>query len=187
MNRRSMLVGLGAAAAASPLLAQGMQGMPGMAMGPEETNYMQRTKELGSLSLLTSREAMHRGVQGPMVLQFVKFEIAEQETIGDILMGMQMPSMGANGTVVPPTDEQAMSALNPEGRAMIMRMRALQGPEFERAYIMGQMDVHHRLLTVQEGYLSQGHMRGALNVAKLAKGMITEHLQLLSDIQGHMA
>lgn len=191
MNRRKLLTGLGAAAAAAPLLggsglAQGpLDRFEHMGAGPTEMRYMDETKHVGSLSLLMSREALHRA-QNPKVLEFAKFEVAEQETIADILMGMTMPPDQATGVVTPPSTEMAMGNLRPEDRAMLMQLRGMNGPGFEQQYITGEIDGHNKLLRIQQMYLDQGHMRDTLNVAKLAKGMITEHLQLLSDIQSHM-
>jgi putative membrane protein len=156
-----------------------------MGPGPMEMRWMDETKHVGSLSLLISREAVRR-VQGPKVLEFAKFEVAEQETVADILMSMTMPPDQVSGQVVPLTEQQAMGNLTPEGRGIVMKLRGLQGPEFERQFIMAEVQGHQRLLSIQQDYLDSGHMRGAINVAKLAKGMIKEHLQLLSDIQSHM-
>ncbi len=190
MNRRNILAGLGAAAATpfflKSLSAQGPGMGPGMSQGmgpgPMEMHYMEETKHVGSLSLLISREALHRA-QNPKVLEFAKFEVAEQETIADILMGMMMPPDQVSGVVVPPTNEQAMANLSGEGRMNFMRLRAMNGPGFEAEFITAEINGHQKLLSIQQNYLDQGHSRGAINVAKLAKGMITEHLQLLSDIQ----
>ena len=188
MNRRDLMVNLGAAAsatlAARPLLAQGGPMM--MGPGPGEMRYMDETKQVGAMSLVASREALHRA-QNPKVLEFARFEVAEQETIADILMGMTMPPDQASGVITPPMEQQLMMSISPEGREALQRLRGMDGPGFEREYIMAQVGAHQRLLRIQQSYLDAGHMRNALNVAKLAKGMITEHLQLLNDIQNRMS
>jgi putative membrane protein len=63
-------------------------------------------------------------------------------------------------------------------------MRAApSGTEFDREYLAAQATGHLELLRIQETYLNSGrNNRDFINVAKLARGMIKEHLQLLADI-----
>ncbi|WP_187144435.1 hypothetical protein [Microvirga massiliensis] len=52
---------------------------------------------------------------------------------------------------------------------------------------MGQIEGHRELLQIQERYLaSNPQNREHMNVAKLARGMIKEHIALLDDIQKKM-
>ena len=71
---------------------------------------------------------------------------------------------------------------------MIQRLQNTQpGEAFDRQYLQGQMEGHSALLQVQTQYL-QGNpqSREHVNVAKMARGMITEHIALLEDIQSKM-
>jgi predicted outer membrane protein len=51
-----------------------------------------------------------------------------------------------------------------------------QGADFDKEYLMGQLDGHKKLLMIQEDYLKVGQNREHLNTAKLARGMINEHI-----------
>ena len=55
--------------------------------------------------------------------------------------------------------------------------------DFRPDYVEAEIEGHNRLLQIQEGYISVGKDQGQLNVAKLARGMIKEHLALLAAIE----
>jgi putative membrane protein len=57
------------------------------------------------------------------------------------------------------------------------------GKNFDRDYVDAEIQGHNKLLQIQNTYLASGKNETQIDVAKLAKGMITEHLALLSDIQ----
>ena len=62
-------------------------------------------------------------------------------------------------------------------------MRAKAGVDFDRAYLDAQTKGHLELLSIQETYLGSGQNNlNSTNVAKLVRGMIKEHVQLLADI-----
>lgn len=200
MQRRLVLSSL-AALAATPVLAQtGENGTgvppnpqtpaaaPAMKVAPPITAsdaaeaHMKNTKAVGSLSLVVSRIAAGK-VKHPAVKQFTSFEIAEQETIADILKGMMMPGAAPLGTVNPPTDAELMGNIDPAGKAVVEKMRAMKaGPDFDRAYVKAQIEGHRKLLEIQETYLTKPDNTDETNVAKLARGMIKEHLALLADM-----
>ncbi len=187
MKRRNMLSYLGSLAAL-PILgrtafSQSMQMTPDHQQpGPEAVQHMQQTAAVGSLSLLVSREALNK-VHAPKLLQFAKLEVAEQNTISDIIKGMNLPASQAQGTVVPPSDDEAKSHLDPDGRNNYAKLQGLSGDTFEKAYLQVEIDGHQKLLAIQNSYLSKGHNREELDLAKLAKGMIQEHLELLHDLK----
>ena len=56
---------------------------------------------------------------------------------------------------------------------------------FDREYVRAQIDGHNRLLQIQQAYLRAPDDLDQTNVAKLAQGMIKEHLALLGDMEGH--
>ena len=201
MHRRLLLSSL-AVLAAGPALAQandtGTGGVPpnpqapapapAMKVAPPITvsdateAHMKDTTAVGSLSLLISRLAAGK-VKRPAVRQFTSFEIAEQETIADVLKGMMMPGAAPLGTINPPTDAELMGNIDPAGKATIEKMRAMKaGPDFDRAYVKAQLDGHRKLLEIQDAYLAKPDSAGEANVAKLARGMIKEHLALLADL-----
>ena len=57
------------------------------------------------------------------------------------------------------------------------------GPDFDKAYIKAQVEGHRKLLEIQEAYLAKPDNADEANVAKLARGMIKEHLALLGDLE----
>jgi predicted outer membrane protein len=88
-----------------------------------------------------------------------------------------------------PGDAEVEQNLDQRGRETLERMRAEPaGAEFDRAYLGALANGHLEQLRIQETYLDSGRgSRGdAVNVAKLARSMVKEHLQLLSDIESGM-
>ncbi len=145
--------------------------------------HMKNTMTVGSLSLATSRIAASK-VTAPRLKQFVGFEIAEQETIADILKALMMPNSPASGAVKPPSEAEVMQNLDAKGKEVVSKMHEMKaGKAFERDYIKAQIDGHKMLLEFQEAYLKVADNLDETNVAKLAKGQIVEHLTLLSDLE----
>jgi hypothetical protein len=87
---------------------------------------------------------------GDMVKMFAKFAVAEQETIADILMSMTMDK--AQGALKVPTDSEVEAMLDPAGKEMVTKLKAMKGADFDKTN------------------------REHLNTAKLARGMINEHI-----------
>lgn len=175
MDRRHLLVALAATCVAAPALAQqtqSSQSVPDAAhqMGEAETKHLQQTLATGSVALETSRIAREKA-QNADVKQFAQFEIAEQETIAEILRAM-VPQ----GAAAPQPDAK--------GRELLQQaQQAKAGKEFDRDYVAGQIDGHRQLLAIQEDYLKNGRNREHVAIAKLARGMIKEHLTLLETMQ----
>jgi putative membrane protein len=170
---------------AEPAPAPAMKIAPpaGSAVSPALTEHMTRTLAVGSLSLATSRIALAKA-KNPTVRQFAEFETAEQETIADILKSKMMPDLKPSGDVKAPTDADVAGNLDPKGRALVEKMTGLKaGAGFDRDYVKAQIDGHKDLLAIQETYLKAADDPGEINLAKLARGMIKEHLTLLGDLQ----
>ena len=152
-------------------------------MSDASAKHLKGTMEVGSLSLATSRIAADK-VKHAGLKQFTAFEIAEQETIASILKAMMMPGAPPSGLVKPPTDAELMGNLDNEGKAVVMKMHDMKaGAAFERDYVKAQIEGHRKLLALQEAYLAAPTDLNETNVAKLAKGMITEHLALLAALE----
>lgn len=211
MERRIVLVGL-AALAATPALAQSAPTSPPPATdapaapapaapAPEPAPAMKMdqpldisdavkthrkdTMAVGALSLALSRIAQPK-VKGQQLKQFTEFEIAEQDTTGDILKTMMMPGVKPMGEVKAPTEAELMAALDPADKAMVEKMHAMKaGEAFDHAYLKAEIEGHQKLLAIQTAYLKAADNLDETHVAKLAKGMILEHLTLLSDIEKH--
>ena len=146
---------------------------------------MQQTMVVGSLSLAVSRVAEQKA-RFPKLREFAQLETAEQETLADVLKSLQSPGL-VNGTVTHPSEAELEEHLDPAGREMLQKMRSAQaGAMFDRAYLDAQTDGHQQLLRIQDDYLRSGGNPDNINVAKLARGMIKEHLQVLADIKMEM-
>ncbi len=167
--------------------ADGMTSADGAteAMGEAEMTHTEETGKLGSMSLLQSRLAATKATD-PKVKMFAEFEVAEQETVGDILKSMKMGMNEAQGALMPPTDEEAMSMAGPDAQAMLEEMEAISGAEFDKAYVAANLEGHQKLLAIQKDYLTAGTNREHLSVAKLARGMINEHIAHLEELQSLM-
>ena len=189
MNRRLILTSLASFAAApaflGPALAQNAPAPAGgrMQLSAARQTHIRDTMAAGSLSLLISRIAEPR-VRTPMLKQFAGFEIAEQETIASILTAIQNGE-APNGAISSPSDAEATQNLDPAGRATVEKLRQMNASvAFDREYIRAQIDGHNRLLQIQQAYLRAPDDLDQTNVAKLAQGMIKEHLALLGDMRG---
>ena len=184
MQRRNVVAGLGFALL-YPTLASAQSGPASdKTMGDAETQHMKRTMTVGSLSLATSRIALKKATDAD-VKEFAQFEVAEQETIADILKSMKDGSV--SGTVKAPSESEVEANLDADGKAMLQKLEAVKaGATFDKDYVKGQIDGHDMLLKIQEDYLASGKNPQAIAVAKLARGMIKEHLTLLKDLQENL-
>lgn len=151
-------------------------------MGEAETTHAKDTGMVGSLSLLQSRLAVEKASDAK-VKMFATWEVAEQETIGDILKSMMDDAPdAAEGALQPPTDDEAMAMVDAAGKTKLEELEALSGAEFDKAYVTANLEGHQKLLTIQETYLTSGTNREHLSVAKLARGQVTEHIDHLEEL-----
>jgi putative membrane protein len=206
MDRRIVLAGL-AAAITAPALAQtsgspstrqpgaaagstggasGASRMGGQQMTQADMQHMQQTMQLGMVALETSRIAQQKA-QNADLKRFATFEVQEQTTLSEVLHSMMEPTATSATGAASGTSAPAMQ-MDAQSREMIQRLQNTQaGEAFDRQYLQGQMEGHSGLLQVQTQYLqSNPQNREHVNVAKMARGMITEHIALLEDIQTKM-
>jgi len=206
MDRRIVLAGL-AAAITAPALAQtsgspstrqpgaaagstggasGASRMGGQQMTQADMQHMQQTMQLGMVALETSRIAQQKA-QNADLKQFATFEVQEQTTLSEVLHSMMEPTATSATGAASGTSAPAMQ-MDAQSREMIQRLQNTQaGEAFDRQYLQGQMEGHSGLLQVQTQYLqSNPQNREHVNVAKMARGMITEHIALLEQIQTKM-
>ncbi|QRM29921.1 DUF4142 domain-containing protein [Microvirga sp. VF16] len=172
-------------------LRQGQASAPA-AMGQQQSQadqqYIQQMLALSTISLQQSNFA-HGKAQNPRVKRFAEFEIGEQNLLTEIMQSFADPSATASTTrgaqaaastapELPPSDAQAMERLS----------KAQPGAAFDKDYVALQIEGHQKLLKLQENHLQQASgNREMTNIAKLARGQITEHLALLQDIQKELA
>jgi predicted outer membrane protein len=182
MNRRLLLASI-ATVSASRIAAQTIA-PPAPApseMSDAQRKHIKDTMAVGSLSLILSRMAKPK-VSHPPLKQFMDFEIAEQETVAGILKAIQT-NAAPSGSTPSPSDADLMQNLDDAGKASVEKLHALRaGSEFDHDYIRYEVEGHRKLLDIQEVYLKAPDNLDQTNVAKLARGMIKEHLTLLADL-----
>jgi predicted outer membrane protein len=207
MDRRIILAGL-AAAFTAPALAQtsgpptarqpgaagsaGASPMSWQQMTQADMQHMQQTMQLGMVALETSRIAQQKARNADLK-RFATFEVQEQTTLSEVLHSMLEPAAtSATGSAAQPSTGSGTSTpamqMDAQSREMIQKLQNTQpGEAFDRQYLQGQMEGHSGLLQVQTRYL-QGNPqnREHMNVAKMARAVITEHIALLEDIQTKM-
>jgi putative membrane protein len=182
MNRRFLIASI-ATLPASRVVAQAMNPpAPAPSAGTDaQQKHLRDTMAVGSLSLLLSRIAQPK-VTHPLLKQFTQFEIAEQETVADVLKAFKK-NAAPKGTIQAPTDAELMQNLDEAGKASVEKLRAQPaGAQFDRDYIRYEVEGHRKLLDIQEVYLRSPDNLDETNIAKLARGMIKEHLTLLADM-----
>jgi putative membrane protein len=186
------LAAVPAALAAGPLFAQesganaNATAGGAMPMGEAEMKHMQDTMRVGGLALLSSRVAQQQA-SDPLVQAFAKWEVAEQQAIGDVLksigqMGQGGQAMQVSGQLQPPSDDEIMAMLGDQEKQMLQQMQGLSGAEFDQAYMQAQLEGHQQLLQIQENYLQSGQNIHHVHVAKLARPTIVEHIEHLQGM-----
>ena len=202
MDRRALLGGLAAALVVAPALAQTSGSSPAMPpassgnmpmnrtggqMTQADMQHMQQTMQLGMVALESSRIAMNK-VRNDDLKRFANFEVQEQTTLSEVLRSMMDPgATAATGSAGSQPGQSAMPAMQMDASArdMMQKMQNQQaGAEFDKMYLEAQLQGHRDLLQVQERYLqSNPQNREHMNVAKMARGHIREHIAMLEEMQ----
>jgi putative membrane protein len=207
MDRRALLGGLAAALVVAPALAQTGGSAPatpsgssgtvpmnrtGGQMSQADMQHMQQTMQLGMVALESSRIAMNK-VRNDNLKRFANFEVQEQTTLSEVLQSMMEPaataSTGSAGNQASPSNMNVPPMqMDASARDMMQKMQNQQaGAEFDKMYLQAQLQGHRDLLQVQERYLqSNPQNREHMNVAKMARGHIREHIAMLEEMQQTM-
>jgi len=145
-----------------------------------ESDYFRQVMAIGGLTLLVSRMAQER-VKVPKLKKFAELEVAEQETLGEVLKALQNPGTVNAGW---PSEAEIEDRLVPVGRQLLQKIRAGESDiDFAREFFLLQLTGHQQLLRAHEDYLKVGKNPASIRVAKLADQMTREHLHLLADIK----
>ena len=128
------------------------------------------TLTVGSLALQSSQLASQRATLAK-VKQFAEFEIAEQLTLAQVLADTPAPPVTSLDSTHA-AQLQALSSLPP-------------GHSFDVQYVTLQLQGHHELLGIQNGFLQvQPSMSSdAVHIAMLARTTIQMHLVLLEELR----
>jgi predicted outer membrane protein len=163
MDRRNALTLL-AIAIAAPTTARAAGEAP---IGDAEKEHAMHTLAVGSVSLETARVAEQKA-ENSWVKKFAQYEVAEQTTIAEILK-----STGATAAKL--TDKQL---------EMIQKIKdAKAGARFDEEFLADQLAGHHELLNIQDSYIEKGKDEAAINLSKLARAQIKEHIDLIETIR----
>jgi putative membrane protein len=168
-------------------MRQGQASAPagmGQQQSEADRQYVQQTLAVGTVALQASNFALAKA-QHPQVKRFANFEVAEQNALADVLHSFADPATTASTTAGAQSAASTAPELPQKDAAAMERMsRAQPGPAFDKDYVAMQIQGHQELLSIQERYLqSNPGNREAMNVAKLARGQIKQHLALLEDMQ----
>jgi hypothetical protein len=117
MERRVMLIGLAATLTATQAGSQTLP-QPTARSAPDgafraATDHIKKTLAAGSLALATRRIAAPK-VKSEALKQFVKFEIAEQETIATVLNALTMPDSPPPLEAKAPSDAELAGNIDPK-------------------------------------------------------------------------
>jgi putative membrane protein len=183
--RRIILAALAAVTMTSSSPAQTpLEKMPSPAASEQE--YVRQSLTASAFALAASRLAASK-TKTDDLREFAQLETAEQETLADVLKSLTAQNASTSDRMIRrPGDAEVEQNLDQRGRQMLERLRAEPaGAEFDRAYLGALANGHLELLRIQETWLDSGRTnRGdVISVAKLARNMVKEHLQLLSDIE----
>ncbi len=183
--RRTILAALAVVVATSSL-AQTQADKPDAAAAPDQ-EYVRQSLAASSLSLAISRIASQKA-QADDLKEFAQLEEGEQETLVGVLRSLSVQTINDRTLVRRLGDVEVEQHLDQRGRQMLEKLRAeAAGAEFDRDYMGAQATGHLELLRTQEAYLDSGQNNAnIINVARLARSMIKEHLQLLADIESGM-
>ena len=109
-----------------PRLAQNKSSTSGSSstQSAAKQKYIKDTLAVGSLSLILSRMALPK-LNTAQLKQFAEFEIAEQETVADVLTALKT-NAAPTGAIPTPSDAEAMQNLNETGKATVEKFRKLQ-------------------------------------------------------------
>ncbi|KAB0266083.1 DUF4142 domain-containing protein [Microvirga brassicacearum] len=154
----------------------------GQQQSQADAQYVQQTLAAGTVSLQQSNFALSKA-QNPRVKAFAGFEVAEQDTLADVMHSFADPaSTASTGAVQAASTAPELAAA--DAAAMEKMSKAEAGPAFDRDYVAAQLKVHEDLLNIQERYLQNADgNREIANLAKLARGQIKEHLAVLREMQ----
>ena len=172
MIRRTILAGL-AGAGFAPTLVRSAAAQPTMVQGARPPAEVARDA-LGDMAfaLATSELAMQRGTN-PLVRTFAQMEAEEQMAFAEArrMVGLPLP---------------APSMMDPGEQQMMQQLQSLNGAEFDRMYVTGQIRGHQELLDTHSAIAQAGATKEERMLATVAVPAIKTHLSMLQGIQQQM-
>jgi putative membrane protein len=173
MERRTAVLAFSAGALPffAPMVRRAAYAQAPANMMPRDLGqYKTMTLMVGSLALQSSQLASQRA-NLVKVKEFAGFETAEQLTMAQVLTDEPKPSV---------------ASLDSSHAAQLQTLSsAQQGHAFDVQYVALQLQAHHELLDIQNGFLqAQPSMSSdVVHIAMLARTTIQMHLVLLEELQ----
>ena len=172
---------IAAVLAATVLPAFGLAQTPQRSAAAVE-EYCRHSLAVSAVALAASRMAQKKA-QMDDLREFARLEEEEQATLAEVVT-----ASGAAAAIAGNPIAGNQRRLDRRGRLLLWNLRAkAPGAAFDRAYLAAIADAHAELLGLQEDYLAAAPGDGGLvAVARLARTLVREHLQLLADIETTM-
>jgi len=175
IDRRAALLSLATASVAIPAILTAFpalaQTTPAEGSG-DQSDYVKQTLTVGTVALKTSEIAAEKATD-PMVKEFATLEVAEQKTIASILSATEA---GKTPPELPAEEQAKIDDLNAKEA----------GPEFDAAYIDGQIEGHNKLLQIQQTISGETEATVEAITARLAEQAVTSHLAMLNHIKSEL-
>ncbi|WP_165585538.1 DUF4142 domain-containing protein [Roseococcus sp. SYP-B2431] len=161
MIRRNVFAGLAGTAMLAPLI------LPAAAQGGD-LELRRRIVSASTFSLMTSRLAPNHAAAAT-VKTFAGFEVAEQTSI---MQAMELAAL--------PVGQVQMEA---EHTRQLRQLETLNGADFDRMYLQGQLTGHRELLSLHQRSVSSG-ARDDRIISTIAVAGIQQHISMLQGMQG---
>ena len=170
MIRRDLLLAAGAAAAGAGLAAPALLRPAAAQMAMDRTAQM----ALGGMAfaLATSQLASQRG-ESATVKTFAQLETEEQMAFTEArrMAGLPVPSP---------------SMMDAQKQQMVQQLQAMNGAQFDRMYVQGQITGHQELLQLHQAIAQSGSKTEERMLGTVAVPAIKSHLAMLQGIQQQM-
>ncbi|MFD1746620.1 DUF4142 domain-containing protein [Rhizobium helianthi] len=165
MNRRHILAGV---ALASTLPLTGALTLDAMAQTSKPDSAKMKALMGGDFATETSKLAVEQG-SSPAVKTFAQLEIREQAAVAE--------AFGA---------KPGSAGLDEKHTAMLQKLKAAKGAEFDKMYIEGQIQGHEELLAIHKDYARNGKDEMARGASMVAVPAIETHLAMLKTIENSL-
>lgn len=163
MDRRRLLAGGAALVAALPA-ARAATAQETVQMSEQAAAVL----EAGMFSMMTSRIALEKGT-ADSVRVFAELETAEQTAVAR--------AFGAEGAQIP---------LREDHQAIVDQLGALEGAEFDMAYLDAQIAAHEEGRPIFEQYAESGDMEMGRGATMVGVPAIDSHLVMLRSFRDQM-
>ncbi|WP_375450754.1 hypothetical protein [uncultured Devosia sp.] len=177
MQRRSILAGLGMAAATPIMLGQINAAFAQEAKASSAAEYYKGVAGPAALSKVTSEEAVTRATNAN-AKEFAGFELEEAMSVGMVLREEDIPE--------PPMDAKSQATFD-------TIQNAADGDAFDKAYIAAQLENHEFLSDLATAYLATtspdeddaAEVQGR-HLATLMLAVFKEHVAITKRILGEL-